>query len=128
MSAEVMVGATATAAGIGVAGLALAFDQNLAMASAGGLAMFLAVSATIPLQTRFFFGIGSFILGYIIGLMMIPSENLGSYAPFLAFLSSALGSTMFGSLHGWVSGGPTPQWVEWLVKMSPIKFKKGDSE
>lgn len=125
MSAEVIVG---TAAGVGVAGMALVFDQNLAMASAGGIAFMLAVSVTIPLQTRFFFGVGSFVLGYIVGLLMMSYGNLGVFAAIVAFGSSALGSTVFGSLHGWFSGGKTPAWVSFLLKLSPFRLKKGDSE
>lgn len=125
MSAEVMVG---TAAGVGAAGMALVFDQNLAMASAGGIAFMLAVSVTIPLQTRLFFGIGSFVLGYIVGLLMMSYGNLGVFAAVVAFTSSALGSTIFGSLHGWVSGGKTPAWVSFIAKLLPFSFKKGGSE
>lgn len=125
MSAEVIAG---TAAGVGTAGLALVFDQNLALASAGGVAMMLAVSATIPLQTKIFFGLGSYVLGYIIGILMMSRGELGAYGPVVALLSSGLGSTVFGSLHGWFSGGPTPKWISFVAKFIPFSIKKGGSE
>lgn len=122
MSAEVAV---AAAAGVGTAGLALIFDQNLALASAGGLAFMLAVSVTIPLQTRFFFGVGSFILGYLVGLSIMAYGNLDPLAALLSFVASALGSSIFGSLHKWADGGPTPKWVLFITKLIPFSMKKG---
>lgn len=125
MSAEVLAG---TAAGVGMAGVALVFDQNLAMASAGGVAFFLGASITIPLQVRFWFGIGSFILGYIAGLVFMTLSDWGVYSPILAFMLSALGSAAFGSLNKWGNGGPTPGWIEFFLKLSPFRWKKdGDS-
>lgn len=125
MSAEVIAG---TAAGVGVASAALIYDQNLAMASAGGLAFMLAVSVAIPLQTRFWFGIGSFILGYLTGLLCITTGNLGGFAPIIAFFSSAIGSSVFASLHKWSEGGQTPAWIRFIARFLPFSMKKGDSE
>lgn len=122
MSAEVAV---AAAAGVGTAGLALVFDQNIALASAGGLAFMLAVSVTIPLQARFFFGVGSFILGYFVGLLFMAYGNLDIYAALTSFCASALGSSIFGSLHQWADGGPTPKWVLFLSKLIPFSIRKG---
>lgn len=123
MSGEVIA---ATAAGVGAASAALIFDQNLAMASAGGLAFFLAVSVAIPIQTRFFFAIGSFILGYITGLLFIAYGSWSIFAALTAFSASALGSSIFGSLHTWANGGPTPRWVMFIVRLSPFGLKKSD--
>lgn len=123
MSGEVIA---ATAAGVGVASAAFVFDQNLAMASAGGVFMFLAVSITIPLQTRFFFSVGSFILGYITGLLFMAYSGAGVYAAFGALASSSLGSSVFGSLHTWANGGPTPRWLLFIVRFLPFGLKKSD--
>lgn len=123
MSGEVIA---ATAAGVGAASAAFVIDQNLAMASAGGLAMFLAVSVAIPLQTRMFFGIGSFILGYIAGMLLISYGDLSIYATITAFVASALGSSVFGSLHSWGNGGPTPRWILFITKFLPFGLKKSD--
>ncbi len=117
--------AVATAAGVGAAGTALLLDQNLAMAAAGGAAFFLAVSVAIPMQTRFFFGIGSLILGYIVGIAFLSYGQWSALAAFAAFLTSALGSGLFGSLHGWVNGGVQPGWVTFLTKLLPFSWKKG---
>lgn len=125
MSAEVIGGA---AAGVGVASMALVFDQNLAMASAGGLAFFLAVSVAIPLQARFWFAIGSFVLGYLVGLLCMTYAGLGGAAPLVAFFSSALGSSAFASLHKWSEGGVTPPWIRFIARFLPFSMKKGDSE
>lgn len=122
MSAEVIAG---TAAGVAAASVALVLDQNLAMASIGGCAFYLAVSVTIPLQTRLFFSVGSFILGYITGLMFLSYGGLGVYSVVSAFVSSALGSSIFGSLHRWADGGATPRWLIFLVKFIPFSWKKG---
>lgn len=115
----------ATAAGVGAASVALVYDQNLAMASAGGMCMFLAVSVTIPLQTRFFFALGSSILGYIVGLVCMAYGDLNIYAAVFAFAASALGSSVFGSLHKWGNGGPTPKWILFFSKLLPFGWKKG---
>lgn len=123
MSAEVIAG---TAAGVAAAGAALVFDQSLAMASTGGCFFFLAVSITIPLQTRLFFSVGSFILGYIVGLMFMAYGGLSGIAAGLAFVASALGSSLFGSLHNWANGGPTPRWVMFIVRFLPFSMKKSD--
>lgn len=125
MSGEVIA---ATVAGVGTAGLALVFDQNLALASAGGVAMMLAVSATIPLQTKTFFAFGSYVLGYIVGVLMMRHEGFGAYGPLMALITSGLGSTIFGSLHGWFSGGPTPKWISFVAKFIPFSVKKGGPE
>lgn len=127
MSGEVIA---ATAAGVATAGAALVLDQNLAMASAGGAAMFLAVSVTTSLQSRFFFVIGSYILGYIAGLAcMNPSSELPQWAAaVVAFTVSATGSGIFASLHGWLNGGPEPKWFRVVSKFWPFRFKKGGSE
>ena len=122
MSAEVIAG---TAAGVTAAGVALVLDQSLAMASIGGACFYLAVSATIPLQTRLFFSIGSFILGYIVGLMFMSYGGLGVYSVVSSFSASAIGSSVFGSLHRWADGGPTPRWLNFLVKFLPFSWKKG---
>jgi hypothetical protein len=90
--------------------------------------MMLAVSATIPLQTKIFFGVGSFALGYFVGVLLMGLGELGVYGPLLALLSSGLGSTVFGSLHGWFSGGPTPKWLSFLARFLPFSIKKGGSE
>ncbi|QZA71315.1 holin [Pseudomonas phage AH02] len=130
MSAEVVVGAaataTATAAGVGVASVALAFDQSLVLASAGGAAMYLGVSALIPIQTRVFFTIGSFILGYLVGLILLSTENYSSFAALSAWAISGLGSIAFGSVYKWMDGGEKPKWIGWLETLSPLKFRKGD--
>lgn len=134
MSAESIV---ATAAGVGAASAALVYDQSLAMASAGGLAMFLGVSAAIPIQKRFFFSVGSFILGYLVGLFCIATaanttdpeailHKLGTMAPLIAFASSAFASSIFGSLQKWADGGPKPRWVSFFAKFLPFSMKKGD--
>lgn len=123
MAGEIALGA---AAGVGTAVGVFVFDQNLAMASAGGVAFLLAVSVTIPLQKRLWFSIGSFILGYIVGLFSMAYGGYSLYAPLLAFVSSALGSSAFASLHNWVEGGVKPAWLDWLARMSPIRLKKGD--
>lgn len=114
----------ASAVGVGAASVALVYDQNLAMASAGGLFMYLAVSVTIPIQTRILFSIGSGIFGYIMGLFFM-AKGLTIYAAFAAFSFSALGSGIFGSLHKWANGGPTPKWVIFFKDIIPFKIKKG---
>jgi hypothetical protein len=121
MSAEVIAG---TAAGVTAAGVALVLDQSLAMASIGGVFFFLAVSITIPLQTRMFFSLGSFVLGYIVGLAVMSYGGLSVYAAASAFGSSAIGSSLFGSLHKWADGGPTPKWVLFFAKFMPFGWKK----
>lgn len=121
MSAEVIAG---TAAGVTAAGVALVLDQSLAMASIGGVFFFLAVSITIPLQTRMFFSMGSFVLGYIVGLAIMGYADISAYAAASAFASSALGSSVFGSLHKWSDGGPTPKWVLFFAKFMPFSWKK----
>lgn len=123
MSGEVIA---ATAAGVGVASAAFVFDQNLAMASAGGLAFFLAFSVAIPLQTRLFFGIGSFVLGYITGLLLMAYGSFGIFAPPAAFFASSLGSSAFGSLNTWASGGPAPRWLLFIFRFLPFSLKKSD--
>ncbi len=85
----------------------------------------LAVSVTIPLQTRFFFAVGSFILGYLVGLILMSTGELGVYAAITSFIASALGSSIFGSLHKWADGGPTPKWILFLTKLFPFSIKKG---
>lgn len=131
MSGEVLA---ATAVGVGTATAVFVFDQNLAMASAAGVSFYLAASITIPLQVRFFFGVGSFLLGYIVGLafMKLTSgeswQNWAPAGPVLALAVSALGSTIFGSLNKWADGGDTPAWIEFLARISPFRWKKdGDS-
>lgn len=121
MSAEVIAG---TAAGVTAAGVALVLDQSLAMASIGGVFMFLAVSITIPIQTRMFFSIGSFVLGYIVGVAVMNYAGLSAWAAAAAFASSGLGSSLFGSLHVWVNGGAMPWWVSLISKMLPFGLKK----
>ena len=121
MSAEVIAG---TAAGVTAAGVALVLDQSLAMASVGGVMMFLAVSITIPIQTRMFFSIGSFVLGYIVGLAIMSYADISALAAAASFCSSALGSSVFGSLHKWGSGGDTPKWVLFFAKFMPFSWKK----
>lgn len=123
MSGEVIA---ATAAGVGAASAAFVIDQNLAMASAGGLAFFLAVSVAIPLQTRLFFGIGSFILGYITGLVFIAYGDWSIYAAITAFSASALGSSIFGSIHAWNNGGPPPRLLMFILRFLPFNMKKSD--
>jgi len=125
MSAEVIAG---TAAGVTAAGVALVLDQSLAMGSIGGVMMFLAVSITIPIQTRMFFSLGSFVLGYIVGLGFMSYADISAYAAFSAFVSSALGSSVFGSLHKWGNGGPTPKWVMFIAKFMPFSWKKTGGE
>lgn len=88
--------------------------------------MFLAVSVAIPLQTRLFFGIGSFILGYISGLLLISYSGMSMWATIMAFVASALGSSIFGSLHNWGNGGPTPRWILFIVRFLPFGLKKSD--
>ena len=88
--------------------------------------MFLAVSVAIPLQTRLFFGIGSFILGYISGLLLISYSGMSMWATITAFVASALGSSIFGSLHNWGNGGPTPRWILFIVRFLPFGLKKSD--
>lgn len=122
MSAEVIAG---TAAGVAAAGVALVLDQSLAMASVGGCAFYLAVSVTIPFQTRIFFSIGSVILGYITGLMILSYAGLGVFSVVSAFAASALGSSVFGSLHKWAEGGPMPRWIGFLARFLPFSWKKG---
>ena len=121
MTAEVIAG---TAAGVTAAGVALVLDQSLAMASIGGVFFFLAVSITIPLQTRMFFSLGSFVLGYIVGVGVMSYCGVTAYAYAAAFFSSGLGSTVFGSLHKWGNGGPTPKWVLFFAKFVPFSWKK----
>ena len=121
MSAEVIAG---TAAGVTAAGVALVLNQSLAMASVGGVMMFLAVSITIPIQTRMFFSLGSFILGYIVGLAIMGYAEISAYAAASSFVSSALGSSIFGSLHQWVNGGPKPMWISFFSKLLPFSWKK----
>lgn len=121
MSAEVIAG---TAAGVTAAGVALVLDQSLAMASIGGVFMFLAVSVAIPIQTRMFFSMGSFVLGYIVGLAIMSYGDINAFAAASAFASSALGSSIFGSLHQWFNGGATPWWVTFLSKLLPFGWKK----
>jgi hypothetical protein len=121
MSAEVIAG---TAAGVTAAGVALVLDQNIAMASIGGVFMFLAVSVAIPLQTRAFFSIGSFILGYLVGLFMMTYGGLEIYAAISALIASGLGSSIFASLYQWFDGGKMPFWVAFLTKFLPAGMKK----
>lgn len=122
MSGEVVA---ATAAGVGLAGIAAAYDQNLAMASVGGACFMLAVSVTIPIQVRFFFFVGSLVLGYIVGMAFGAAGDWSVWSSLMAFLTSALGSSLFGSLHGWFSGGVEPGWVKILFKLIPFSLKKG---
>lgn len=121
MSAEVIAG---TAAGVTAAGVALVLNQSLAMASVGGVMMFLAVSITIPIQTRMFFSLGSFVLGYIVGLAIMGYAEISAYAAAASFASSALGSSVFGSLHKWADGGPVPKWISFMAKFMPFSWKK----
>lgn len=122
MSAEVVA---ATAAGVGLAGIAAAYDQNLAMASVGGACFMLAVSVTIPIQVRFFFFIGSLVLGYVVGTALGAASGWTAWSALTAFATSALGSSLFGSLHGWFSGGVQPAWLTFLIKLLPFSLKKG---
>ena len=121
MSAEVIAG---TAAGVTAAGVALVFDQSIAMASIGGVFMFLAVSVAIPLQTRAFFSAGSFVLGYIVGLFMMKYGGLEVYAAIGALVASGLGSSIFASLYQWFDGGKTPWWILFFSKFLPFGWKK----
>lgn len=115
----------ATAAGVGAASVAIVYDQGLAMATTGGMFMFLAISVAIPLQSRFFFAIGSAIFGYLIGMLCMSFGNLSPFAAIFAFAASSLGSAIVGSLHKWGNGGPTPKWVLLLSKLIPFGWKKG---
>lgn len=87
--------------------------------------MYLAVSVTIPLQARILFSVGSGIFGYIVGLLCMSYGNLSVFAAVMAFASAALASSIFGSLHKWANGGPTPRWILFLKDLSPFGMKKG---
>lgn len=125
MSAEVIAG---TAAGVTAAGVALVLDQSLAIASVGGVFMYLGVSIAIPIQTRMFFSMGSFVFGYLVGLIMMNYAGVSAYAAAAAFIASGLGSSTFGSLHKWANGGPTPKWVLFFAKFMPFSWKKTGGE
>jgi predicted Co/Zn/Cd cation transporter (cation efflux family) len=125
MSAEAIAG---TAAGVTAASVALVFDQSLAMASVGGCFLYLGVSIAIPVQTRIFFSLGSFVLGYIVGMGFMSYGGVDPYAAVSAFLSSATGSAVFGSLHKWFDGGETPVWIKFFSKLLPFSWKKGGSD
>lgn len=125
MSGEVVI---ATAAGVGAAGVALVIDQNLAMASAGGAFFFLAASVAIPLQSRLFYGVGSFVLGYVFGLLSMAITETTVWGGIAAFVAAALGSYIFGSLKNWAEGGQEPAIIKFITKFFPFGIKKGGSE
>lgn len=124
MSAEAIAG---TAAGVTTAGLAMMLDQSLLMASAGGCFLYLAYSVTIPIQTRFFASLGSFVLGCIVGAFFMAYGGVEIWAAICAFISSSTGATAIGSVHRWLDGGPMPKWIRFVSKILPFTWKKGDS-
>lgn len=124
MSAEAIAG---TAAGVTTTGLAMMLDQSLLMASAGGCFLYLAYSVSIPIQTRFFASMGSFVLGCIVGAIFMTFGGLEIWAAIGALISSATGATAVGSVHRWFDGGPMPKWIRFFVKFIPFTWKKGGS-
>lgn len=125
MSAEAIAG---TAAGVTAASVAMVFDQGLVMASVGGCFLYLGVSVSIPMQTRIFFSLGSFVLGYIVGMWFMSYGGVDLYAAAAAFVASSTGSTAVGSLHKWFDGGEIPPWLKFFAKLLPFSWKKGGSD
>jgi hypothetical protein len=134
MAAESVVGsAVATVAangtGVAVAGLLLTYDQSLAMGAIGGCCMFLAASASLPWSSRFFYSLGSFIVGYLFGIFIFGVWSNIGLAALLACLVSALASWLVGSLKRWSDGGPKPEWLEWASGIAgmflPAFVKRG---
>lgn len=107
--------------GAGFSVLLASFDQGMALAALGGCFFFLGVSASFPVSTRVFFSLGSCILGYMCGMLTAAHEGWVPFAGVTAFGVAALGSTVFGSLHAWGQGGPTPRWILLLIKLIPYR-------
>ncbi|MGV6396970.1 putative holin [Pseudomonas caspiana] len=125
MAAESVVGSAiamgaANGTGVALAGLLLTYDQSLAMGSLGGCFMFLAASASLPWSSRFFYAIGSFIVGYFFGILILGAWSNIGLASLTACLVSALASWFVGSLKRWSDGGPKPDWLDWASGIAGI--------
>ena len=105
------------------------FDHSMALAAIGGCCFFLGASAALPLSTRIFYALGSCIIGYMFGVMMLNLLSYQGAASFLACVASALASWIFGSLKRWADGGPRPDWVDWFITLAkgflPDFLKRG---
>lgn len=132
MSAEGIPGALVIGAANG-AGMAMAttipIDHGLALGAIGGCCAYLASSVAIPLSSRIFYSIFSFIIGYLSGVLLLNWLSYNGAAAVLACLVSALASYVFGSLKRWSDGGPRPDWIEWastlLGGLIPSFLKRG---
>ena len=132
MSAEAIpaaiVSGVATGGGVTLAYL-FSFDHGMALAAIGGCCFFLGASAALPWSTRVFYALGSCIIGYIFGIMMLNLLSYNGAAAFLACVASALASWVFGSLKRWADGGPRPDWVDWFATFAkgflPAFLKRG---
>ncbi|MDH0749509.1 phage holin family protein [Pseudomonas sp. GD03842] len=125
MAAESVLGSAivtgaANGTGVALAGLLLTYDQSLAMGSIGGCCMFLAASASLPWSSRFFYAIGSFIVGYLSGILIFGLWSNIGLASIAACIVSALASWLVGSLKRWSDGGPKPEWLEWAGGIAGI--------
>ncbi|MDF2642988.1 MAG: hypothetical protein K0R45_2261 [Pseudomonas sp.] len=133
MSAELIPGVLASGAVNGgeaaITAYLFSFDHGMALAAIGGCCFFLGASAALPWSTRIFYGLGSCIIGYMFGIMMLNLLSYAGAAAFLACVASALASWIFGSLKRWADGGPRPEWVDWFVTLAkgflPDFLKRG---
>jgi hypothetical protein len=121
MSAEtipgVLSGGGANGGEAALAAVLFSFDHGMALAAIGGCCFFLGASAALPWSTRIFYALGSCIIGYMFGVMMLNLLAYNGAASFLACVASALASWIFGSLKRWADGGPRPDWVDWFVNV-----------
>ena len=133
MSADTTPGALlSSAAGggdVAIAAYLFSFDHGMALAAIGGCCFFLGASAALPWSTRIFYAMGSCIIGYMFGIMMLSLLSYNGAASLLACITSALASWIFGSLKRWADGGPRPDWVDWFATLAkgflPDFMKRG---
>jgi hypothetical protein len=119
LSSAIVTGTT-NGAGVALAGLLLTYDQSLAMGSIGGCFMFLAASASLPWSSRFFYAVGSFIVGYLFGILIFGLWSNIGLASIAACVVSSLASWLVGSLKRWSDGGPKPEWLDWAGSIASI--------
>lgn len=133
MSAEGVVGGAvitgvANGTGVAMAGLLLTADQSLAMGSIAGCFFFLAASASLPWGSKILYAMGSCIIGYLSGIMLLSMWSNTAGSAIVACLVSALASWVVGSLKRWADGGPRPDWVDWFSGFLPSFIKRGKSD
>lgn len=125
----VLAGAGANGGDVAIATYLFSFDHGMALAAIGGCCFFLGASAALPWSTRIFYALGSCIIGYMFGIMMLNLLSYNGAASFMACVASALASWIFGSLKRWADGGPRPDWVDWFVNLArgflPEFLKRG---